>query len=58
MIISFDIADFNCNAYIMRKQLHLRYYDEKYLSKMIDTVLKMKIDDPLKDSIKTFKYCY
>ena len=44
-----DIADFESHADSMKRQFQLRGYDEKHLSKTVDSVRKMKREDLLKD---------
>ena len=50
-----DIADYDSNANTMKKHFQLRGYDEKRLSKTIETVRKMERDDLLKDKVKDIK---
>ena len=50
-----DIADHDTNANTMKKQFQLRGYDEKRLSKPIETVRKMEREDLLQDKVKEIK---
>ena len=50
-----DIADFESHADSMKRQFQLRGYDEKHLSKTVDSVRKMKREDLLKDKENEIK---
>ena len=50
-----EVEDFDSYAKIMKKHFQLRGYDEKKLSKTIDSVRKMKREELLEDKVKEVK---